>query len=146
MTNYKDPKNLPEIMERLKTLPTLKEVKELIDEIYPTWLITLLPQYSSDYESLQTNWINVANMANVPTTQIVIVDDMIFDDNHTLIRTFAEILTRSGFSVRRKEEFIPCQVCRNAIPTQEMYEVYSKIQEQHSITLPDTWSPKCRGC
>jgi len=146
MTNYQDPENLPEIMERLKSLPTLKEVKELIDEVFPTWFVCVLTRYSKDYEGFQTNWVNVAKMANIPTTQIVIVDDMVFDENHNLIRTFAELLTRSGFSVRRKDEFIPCETCGDAIPTQKMYEVYKNVQEENRIELPTTWSNKCENC
>jgi len=146
MTSYKDPENVLEIMERLKTLPTLKEVKELIDEVFPTWFISVLPRYSKDYEGFQINWVNVSNMANVRTAQIVIVDDMVFDESHNLIRTFAELLTRSGFSVRRKEEFIPCEKCGNALPTREMYEVYKKVQEESRIELPENWSNKCKNC
>lgn len=143
MTKYQDPENVDEIITKLKLLPTMKEVKKLIEEVYPNWFITILPQYSNDYKQLQTNWVNVANKIGVPICHIIIVDDMIFDDNHTLIRTFAELLTRAGFSVRRKEEFFPCQVCGNAIPSKQMYEIYSKTQE---LTIPETWSSKCKEC
>jgi len=146
MSKYQDPENLPEIMERLKNLPTLKEVMELIDEIFPTWFVSTLPRYSYDYESIQSNWVSVANMANVSTTQIVIVDDIVFDDNHNLIRSFSELLTCSGFSVRRKGEIIPCEKCGNALPSKEMYDVYSKVQDESTIVLPEKWGNKCIDC
>ncbi len=146
MTNYKDPENVLEIMEHLKTLQNLKEVKDLMNEVFPSWFVCSLPRYSKDYEGFQTNWVKVANMINVPITQIIIVDDMIFDEEHSLIRTFAELLTRSGFSVRRKDEFIPCEKCGNALPTREMYEVYKKVQEENGIKVPITWSNKCKNC
>ena len=139
--NYKDPENVEEILERLKTLPTLKEVKELIDQVFPTWIVTAIPGYSNDYKFFQNNWIMISGMGHVPTTEILIVGDMVFDEDHILIRTFAELLTRSGFSVRRKQEFIPCETCGLAIPTLNFYNLI----EERSV-IPPKWSSKCTSC
>lgn len=139
--NYQDPENIDEIMERLKTLPTLKEVKELIEEIFPNWMVAFIPRYSYDYEFFQKNWFKICQIGNISPTEILIIDDMIFDENHYLIRTFAELLSRSGFSVRRKQEFFPCYKCGLALPTKDLYNMI----EERSV-VPDVWSSKCKNC
>lgn len=139
---YSDPDNTPEVLARLSVLPTIKEVKDLVDEVFPNWIVTAIDSYSNDYPHLETNWKVMATMAGTKPAQILIVEEIFFDDSHTLIRTFAELLTRAGFMVRRKSEFFPCSVCRNALPSQELY---NKMKEK-SAPITTEWKEKCSTC
>ena len=139
---YSNPDNTPELLARLSLLPTIKDVKNLIDEVFPNWIITAIDSYSDDYSHLQQNWKVMSNMTGGKPAQILIVEDIIFDDFHTLIRTFAEILTHAGFMVRRKNEFFPCYICGKAIPSEKLY---NKMKEK-DFPIPDTWKNKCSNC
>jgi hypothetical protein len=139
---YSDPDNTPELLTRLSLLPTIKDVKQFIEEIFPNWIITAIDSYSEDYSHLEKNWKVMANMSGVNPAQILIVEDIVFDNCHTLIRNFAELLTRAGFMVRRKNEFFPCPVCNKAIPSENLY---NKMKEK-KFPIPDIWKSKCSNC
>ena len=44
---------------------TLKEVEELVREIFATWIIKFLNRYSFDYPHLQYNWENMTQQFNI---------------------------------------------------------------------------------
>ena len=137
--DYSDPKNKQDILDRLHNLPTLKEVKVLVDEIFPNWITGYFDRYSDDYPNLNKNWKHICDLSNSKPTKILIVEEINFTDNYTLIRTFCELLTRSGFSVRRKGEFIPCQICGEALPSKQLHELMlEKVPD-----IPIIWSQKC---
>lgn len=140
--SYQDPPNLPEIIERLKNCESITNVRDLIHEVYPSWLIAILNSYSEDYPHLTTNWLKVCKISNTKPVSIIIVDELIFDDNHRLIKAFAECFTLTGFVVRRKSEFIECSVCGKAIPSEKMYNLF----KENNISTPTYWSSTCLGC
>lgn len=143
MTNtYLDPQELLEILDKIRTFSTVKEVVDFINEIYPGWIITVLNRYSTDYRQIERNWITIAEKNNNRTAQIIIVDEIIFDDKHILVRTFAELLTRAGFSVRQKNEWFPCSVCNSALPEKWIYD---KLKE-NNVSIPENWDRKCSSC
>ena len=139
---YQDPSNLSEIIERLKQCESITNVKTLVREIYPDWFISILDEYCKDYPHLTTNWLRVCEVANTKPVNIIIVDKLIFDDNHRLIQAFAECFTRTGFVVRRKEELISCSNCFKAIPSEKMYNLFKET----NIKIPSSWSSKCIEC
>ena len=59
-----------------------------------------------------------------------------------LLEFFCELLTMFGNSVRRKEEFIGCKICGDAIPSQK---IYNKLAEKN-IPVPNCWMIKCKNC
>lgn len=139
---YIDPSNTSEILNNLQNIPTLGEVKKLIDEVFPSWIITTMNIYCSDYPHLMTNWIQICRMSGVEPKQIIIVDDIVFDDSHTLIKAFSECFTRSGFVVRRKNEYISCEKCCSAVPTENMWN----ILKEKGFEVPTKWNKYCSIC
>lgn len=139
---YDDPKNTKCVLEKLRTISTLKDVKKYIDEIFPTWIITFIDLYSPDYPHLEDNWYKVCDELGVEPAQIMVVDDVDYNDSQTLVKTFAELFTRAGFSVKRKCEVIPCKMCNCAIPTQILYNMYK--ESGHKV--PEIWNLKCVDC
>lgn len=140
---YLDPYNASDIIEELKSLPTMGAIKSLIDNTFPTWFVTTMDKYCTDYPHLNKNWRTICQMGNVKSTQVMIVDDFEFNDSHSLAIIFCECFTRAGFSVRRKQEFIPCNNCGSAVPTQLMWNLF---KEKGKIKIPDVWSPNCSCC
>lgn len=138
---YKD-NNKEEILGKLKNCQTIGNVKDLINQTFPDWIVAFLPYYSDSYPHLNRNWLKICEMQQVKPTEIIIVSDIIFDDEHIILKSFCECLTRAGFCVRRKIEFIPCSVCNKAIPTQEIYNLF--VDKQFEV--PERWSPNCFGC
>jgi len=142
MSKYSDPENIKDIMESLKTMPTIGDIKILIDKTFPNWIITTVTKYSSDYPHLTMNWSKITKKTKVIPTEIIIVEEMSFDDNHTLLGVFADILSQSGFSVRAKTDYIPCGVCNAAIPSPIIHSQFKNL----GIKCPTTWAPKCSSC
>lgn len=140
---YKDPPNTDEIMEKMKSLPTIRELNDLIEEIFPDWFVAFMVKYSPDYPNLTTNWNKICDIAKTNPTHVMIVEEILNDENHLLINAFADCYTKAGFSLRRKREIIPCQKCNDiAVPSQYMWKVF---QENH-IPVPTVWSDKCAEC
>lgn len=140
---FQDPENVDEIMGKIKECETHDQVVDLINETFPGWIIGWPKRYSVDFPHFQNNWEFVCNKAETRTLSVIIVDTIIFNDpKYTLVKMFCEILTLFGHSVRRKEEFIGCKMCGDAIPSQS---VFLQLVERKVTTL-DCWMIKCRGC
>ena len=139
---YLDPPHTIEVLNKLRDTPTLRDVKKLVDETFPTWFVTTMEVYCSDYPHLMKNWKQVCEMSGTKPAQIMIVDDISFDDAHTVVKAFSECFTRSGFAVRRKEEYIPCEKCGSAVPTEMMWSIF----KQKGFQVPEKWSNYCTGC
>ena len=65
-----------------------------------------------------------------------------YDQEHTLLRVFCDILTRTGFCVRKQDDLISCRVCNTAIPCKELYELL-RIK---NVRIPEKWSDTCSSC
>lgn len=139
---YKDPENVDTVLSKIKNLKTLGEIKTFVDQLFPTWFVTAMDYYCYDYPHLNRNWYAVCDLIVVKPTEIMIVDDIKFDKNHKCIKLFTECFTRSGFSVRRKQEYIPCENCGCAVPTKFMWELF----KQQNIKVPVEWQPTCTKC
>ena len=139
---YVDPENTVQLIEELKSQPTLGDVKALVDRVFPEWIVTVMNNYCEDYPHLQQNWNRICTEMKVRPAQVVIVEELVHDDAHSFITNVAECFTRAGFSVRRKREFVPCDGCSSAVPTQYMWQLF----KEKNFTVPETWRPRCRKC
>ncbi len=139
---YADNVNMLDVMRKLQEAPTLRDVETLVKDTYPTWIVGYYHQYSGDYPSLTKNWHTICTAAGCTPAQILVVDDMSFSDDHTIIRRFADIFTNAGFAVRRKADLLPCEKCSCMIPVRALYN----LLKQKGETVPETWSPLCIGC
>jgi hypothetical protein len=141
---YKNPS--PEytetIVNSLKDAENHNKVVEIIESVFPSWIIGCSKKYSNDYPNFTSNWNSVCNKIGCKPLDIVIVDDLVFDKEYSLIQMFSELLTMFGHSVRRKEEFFECRFCKSVLPTQN---IYNKLQEC-KIKVPEFWSMKCKNC
>ena len=140
---YSDPPNMQDILEELKSLPTLGEVNTLINRVFPEWQVASLDGYCGFYPHLTNNWDIMCKRIGVKPTQILIVRELAFDDDHILLRTFVECLTRAGFSVKRMLDYVPCGKCdRIAVPTPQIYSV----MKEKGVSVPDRNIPICKAC
>jgi hypothetical protein len=140
---YQDPENVDEIIDEIKKLPTIGDIKPIVDKYFPKWIIGTIYDYSEDYPTLRSNWHTVCNMMKVKPTQIMVVDsDLVFDTNHKLIVLLSEILTRSGFCVRSKNHIFSCKNCGKGIPQSTVYD----LLKSKNIKVPNVWSTICEKC
>jgi hypothetical protein len=140
--SYKNPPDHEAILAQMKNMKTLGEVKILVDEIFPSWFVTVLSGYSSDYPHLTNNWKKTCEEMGVKPAQIMIVDDFEYGPGYELIGNFAECFTRAGFSVRTKCQFIPCEEDGTAIPSECLYNL---LKEKGDVVIPDVWKPYTQG-
>jgi hypothetical protein len=142
---YKNPsKEITEsIISSLKEAENHNKVVDIINSVFPGWIIGCSKKYSLDYPHFTNNWDNVCKKIGCKPLDIVIVDELVFNDtNYSLIQMFCELLTMFGHSVRRKQEFFECKFCSSILPNQE---IYNKIIEA-KIKAPEYWSMKCKTC
>ena len=141
--SFEDPENVEEIINKVKECETHDEVVKLINETFPGWILGWSKKYSVDYQHFQNNWEFVCKKSGCKPLNVIIVDAIVFNDpKYTLVKLFSELLTVFGHSVRRKEEFIECKICGEALPTQE---VFNHLVER-MMTKLDCWMIKCRNC
>lgn len=140
--SFSDPENVSDVLNRIRELPTIGDIKLLIDEIFPKWIITATNSFSNDYPHLNTNWATFCSTLKTLPSQILIVKELNFGENHKLIRVFTELATQSGFAVREMKDYGLCSVCCKCIPTSVMYNMFV----QKGIQVPSTWDGKCTNC
>ena len=149
MSIYEDNENLETILEELKNCHMIEDIMKLVNNYYPTWIVYILDRFSDDYPHLTYNWEHVAKLNNVKKAKIIIVDELNFGDNFKMLNTVCEILTKSGFLVRDKKDFIKCPVCDGVLVTNSIYHILYKINTNdgaRKIQIPTSWSDKCTGC
>ena len=102
-----------------------------------------MEKYSIDYPHFTKNWENVCNTIKCKPLDIIIIDEIIFNDkDYSIVQMFSELLTVFGHSVRRKEEFFECKFCSSILPNKN---VYDKLKNAN-IKTPPYWSMKCNNC
>jgi hypothetical protein len=140
---YMDPPNKTEILKSVQNSKTHDEVVKIINKTFPGWIMGWPRRYCMDYPHFQNNWEFVCKKTKSKTLSVIIVDHIEFKNpKYTLIKLFSELLTVFGHSVRRKEEFLGCKICGDAIPT-EM--VYRQLLDR-KISVPSCWMLRCKEC
>jgi hypothetical protein len=144
-TKYRDPspEETKKIVGQIKNAEMHDDVVNIMNTTFPTWFLGWPKKYCVDYPHMQSNWKFTCKKSKCNTLSVVIVDKIVFNDpDYSLIKLFAELLTVFGHSVRRKEEFIGCVRCGDAIPTQM---VYNQLKER-SLSVPSHWMTQCIKC
>jgi hypothetical protein len=140
---FQDPSNYKEIIEQIKECENHDQVVSLINKTFPEWILGWPKKYSKDFPILTNNWEYVCKKSGTSPLSVIIVETVIFDDSkYTLIKMFSELLTLFGHSVRRKEEFIECTTCGNALPTKT---IFLELLERKSTDIT-SWNTKCIDC
>ena len=143
---YNDPPDFKEIILRLDIYEKEKnhnEIEQLIKKTFPDWILSYSHRYSKDYPHLQINWESVCKLVDVVPKNIIIVDYINFTEKHKIIKYFCEIMTRFGYCVRRKEEFITCVKCNSTIPVKDLWKKFGAYKD---IPRPNKWSSNCNEC
>ena len=139
---YKNPDNTEEIMEELKNSKNMGEVKQLVDQVFPDWFVTTMDSFSDDYPQSNDTWSGICDKIGVKPAQIIIIEEVESGENYSLVQHFAECFTKSGFAIRKKMQFIPCNKCNKALPSIIMYN----IMKEKGVKLPDSWENTCQTC
>jgi hypothetical protein len=142
---YRDPEDhdyIKQVCDQIQHANNDQEIRGIIEEVFPGWMLNSAEKYSIDYPHLQKNWETVCERANTTKKLIVIVDKIFFDKNHLLLHIFGERMSRTGYVVRRKEELQLCSVCSAAIPTRGMYN----FMKEKGLPVPTVWRNSCDLC
>jgi len=139
---FHNPPDAKEILTTLNNCENSEQAEEVISTTFPNWITMSFSKYSQDYPHLQNNWEFLCGKIGVSTQKIIIVKDITFDDNHTLLMQFCEYMTKHGYCVRREGEFFPCSVCGTALPCKEIYDNF----KARKINIPETFQTKCLNC
>lgn len=144
VNEYKDPEDISDIISKLESEDFVKEeyLREIIDSVFPGWILYFLDNYSEDYPHLQSNWEIMMQRYNMTRGKIVIVDYFIVDDNHKLIQLFGELYTRMGYIVRTKHEIFSCKLCSSAIPNEDIH----MRMKAAKLKVPEVWLNCCQKC
>lgn len=138
-----DPENVTELNQKIDEIKSDDDLQTILKEVYPTWIDKVYNSYSPDYIYLQKNWEKICKEIDIPVSKIVLVEDIIFDDKHTIINRLSEIMTsKFGYCVRRKNEFTSCPYCDKVIPCEELHA----MMKAHNMPVPSKWMPRCKNC
>jgi len=114
---FTDPSNKEEIYSKIQNVTNASEIYSLVMEVFPDWILEECKDYEPVYSSFSDNWTKVSGKFFQKTRKILIVQHVVFEDpnnEYSILKMFCEILTRTGFCVRRKEEFKRCDTCEMA--------------------------------
>ena len=139
---FTDPSNIDEIKEQIKNCPTVKDVIEIINNVYPSWLVNIIDNYSDDYPHLTKNWDIICEKFQIQKQKIIVVENIMDDSDHKLVKFFADYFTSVGCIVRTKYDIISCTVCGYGIPNEE---IYNKMKDLR-MNVPRNWNVKCVNC
>lgn len=139
---FTDPYNSSDIKEQIKNFETVKDIIDLINNTFPNWIIDTFDGYSKDYPHLENNWNIICDKCNVKKQKIVVVEEIVNDDSHTLVKFFADYFTSVGFIVRTKDDVYICEKCDLVIPNEEIYNKMKKLK----MSVPEVWSTNCSSC
>ena len=114
----------------------------LAEEFFPDWYVSTAKEYSKDYPNLTENWKVVCKAIKITQAQILFVNDVSFDNEHSIIRMFSECFTRAGFSVRKKNDYTECSKCKAVIPSLELWSIF----KEKGFQVPIIWSSNCVSC
>lgn len=146
MSDYTNPKNHKEIIEEIKTCKNIGEVRDIIKNTFPNWIVSIHRDYSNDYPRLRYTYQTLCKAMNVEGKGIILVNFIPSVNNppeYTLLTKFLDIMTANGFIVRRTEEFRACSKCDRVIP---VYQLYGTLRYKNPETVPKTWEPNCSSC
>ena len=138
----KDPENVS--LNDLRELRTLEDVLRYANKNYPGWIAGFADRYSDDYPHLTFTWVEMAKMLKTKPSQVMLVSYVPLlnkggGSDSPVLTALSDIFSRSGFMIRRNEEFVTCPVCDALLPSKK---AYSKL----TVKPPFEWSHKCRLC
>ena len=126
---YRDREDTEQILESLKTAKNMADVHAIVADTYPSWILGFLKGFCPNYPHLTQNWERVCSEIGVPKAEVMIVEFVSADDDHKLIRAFAECFTRAGFAVRSHADYVPCRSTGMAVPRERLWNVFRNMEE-----------------
>lgn len=145
---YKDPNQdeVARFLSKIKKAKNLGNVNEIINGIFPDWIIGELNVFCPSYNFLQENWTKCCLELNQQPKKIILVKylpPININQDYKIILTYSEILTKAGFCVRSCADYIPCKNCNMvAVPTLQNYTYFKRTKEN----IPETWKNTCNHC
>lgn len=140
--DLEDSKEKEEIFNELEYCKNEEDIYLKVNELFPGWLKAVFGRYSDDYPHLLNNWKIICEKAETQPQRIILVSDIIFEKNYTILMRTCEFLTKLGYCIRREGELIGCSACNSAMPTQPIWH----LMKEKGIPVPSSWSKKCRSC
>ena len=142
--NYTDPSNLDDIVEQIKNAQTFEGIYQIVNTVFPNWILKFVPHYCPNYPHIQQNWYHICRQNNLKPAQIIIVNYLSDDKEHRLMNIFLDVFYSSGFVVRLNQHYDICSRCQSfAVPTEYMHRCFV---ERNIPNIPSVWTPTCYNC
>lgn len=130
---------------KLKECKTMEELKNLVIEIFPTWISGIYKGYSTDYTFLINSHNKFCKALKTSAKDIILVSFIPSDGllGFSLLVKILDTFTCNGFVVRRDTEFFPCPKCKNLIPDKGLH---TKLYFINPDGTPKKWDTFCKKC
>lgn len=116
------------------------EILEIIKKKFDNgWILNICEKYSEDYPHLTHNWNLLCESVKENPQKIILVSDIDSEGKMAV----SEFLTRKGFLIRLKKDFVICSKCGALIPCEDLYNL---AKNNSSFKLPSLWSENCINC
>lgn len=139
--SFPDPPNATELLDKLRSLPSMGDVRDFVDEIYPGWIVNAAYAFCTDYPRLNINWLTVAKQLKVIPQQVLLVKQAKLREDQKFLQAICDLTTQAGFCIRDAGDYTLCS-CGRAVPSRELYCVFMEKE----LGVPPQWSPRCSGC
>lgn len=107
----------------------------------PNLIVAQGTKFNSNYKHLTDNWHHVCRKLNCQPAQILLLSKYPEDVNSSpFLHYICEMLTQSGFCVRKAEHYTHCDNCNSISPTEQTHNLMAI-----KVILPK-WSNKSPCC
>ena len=137
--SYRDTEELKGLMDDIKESKSFEQAVYVIDQYLRGWLLYSINGYSEDYPHFSANWKVICDKVNTTPKKIIIVRELHFTPEYSILNNLCDFLTTLGFCVRREGEFIKCTECGDAIPSHTVWTVL----KGKGIKVPKKWQTYC---
>ena len=146
LNKYMDSTLTQDIDKKVSTIENIKDSDLLykVMEFIPFWIVHSCKHYTDDFLFLEKNWINLCQQWNTTPKNILIVEYLPREEgftNYKILEIICNRLTKYGYVIRNQTELVPCELCKNAQITEQ---VYSHLKHLH--VSGKKWNTICNLC
>lgn len=119
------------------------ELFEYIKKYISKWIVSILDDYSNDYNVLKYTWTKICDQLQVSPKKIIIVNDIPLEHNkYSIIISICDTLTKHGYLIRSKDHIQACLGCNKGILTKNTHTYF----KNRSNNIPSVWNSSCSSC
>jgi hypothetical protein len=149
----RDEKEIEQIVDKISFLDGYA-LLSYADTILPNWILHKSKHYIPEYSNLEQNWYQLCQRWNTEPKHILMVQCIPPQSEiyqYTILHTFCNLMTKSGFVIRTQSQVIPCRKCQRMMLSEPVWRYLKMQHDRHPNAqvqqpIPKSWNEICHAC